>query len=292
LSKKILNANIVKTQDTTAFKKKLLNCRGKLLSLNHPLVMGILNVTPDSFYDGGSFTTEKEWLSHTEKMLSEGADIIDIGCTSTRPGAKVPGKEEEITKLSGVLNSVVNHFPDAVISVDTYHASVAEKAVDCGAAIINDISGGTMDTEMFAIIARLKVPYILMHIQGVPETMHIKPTYNNVVKETVKFFSEKISELYSMGLNDIIIDPGFGFGKNIEHNFTLLKNLNVFKYFNNPLLVGVSRKSMIWKTLQITPSESLNGTTILNTIALMGKADILRVHDVKEAKETIRLLGI
>jgi dihydropteroate synthase len=252
--------------------------------------MGILNVTEDSFYDAGSYVKEKDWLLHTEQMLSEGADIIDIGCTSSKPGAKVSDKEKESAQLTRVIDSVLMRFPDTIISADTYHASVARDAAEAGAAIINDISGGTMDAEMFETIARLKVPYILMHIQGTPENMHIAPSYSDVVKETVHFFSEKISQLYDLGLSDIIIDPGFGFGKNIQHNFTLLKDLHVFKFFSNPLLVGVSRKSMIWKTLKTTPSEALNGTTVLNTIALLAGADILRVHDVKEAKECVKMI--
>jgi len=285
-----LKANILKNQDFTDPKKKLLNCRGRLLSLEHPLVMGILNVTEDSFYDAGSYVKEKDWLLQTEQMLSEGADIIDIGCTSSKPGAKASDKEKESAQLTRVIDSVLMRFPDTIISADTYHASVARDAAEAGAAIINDISGGTMDAEMFETIARLKVPYILMHIQGTPENMHIAPSYSDVVKETVHFFSEKISQLYDLGLSDIIIDPGFGFGKNIQHNFTLLKDLHVFKFFSNPLLVGVSRKSMIWKTLKTTPAEALNGTTVLNTIALLAGADILRVHDVKEAKECMKIM--
>ena len=285
-----MKANIVKNQDSISLKKKLLNCRGRIISLEQPLVMGILNVTTDSFYDGGHYLTEKEWLAQTECMLKEGAGIIDIGCTSTRPGANAMDKEDESKLLTKVLESVVRHFPEAILSVDTYHSEVATAAVDCGASIINDISGGTMDAAMFETIAKLKVPYVLMHIQGIPETMHINPTYNDVVKETVHFLSEKTAQLQQMGHSDIIIDPGFGFGKNIAHNFTLLKNLHVFKFFDNPLLVGVSRKSMIWKTLHTTPAEALNGTTVLNTIALLAKADILRVHDVKEAMECIKLV--
>jgi dihydropteroate synthase len=258
--------------------------------MEHPLVMGILNVTEDSFYDAGRYLNEKDWLLRAEQMLREGADIIDIGTTTTKPGAKVSDKDKESSQLTQVIISILKRFPNAIISADTYHGIVARDAAEAGAAIINDISGGTMDANMIETIAQLKVPYILMHIQGIPENMHIAPSYSDVVKETVHFFSEKISQLYSLGLSDIIIDPGFGFGKNIEHNFTLLKNLHVFKFFSNPLLVGVSRKSMIWKTLKTTPDEALNGTTVLNTISLLAGADILRVHDVKEAKECIRIL--
>ncbi len=285
-----MKANIVNNQDLVPSKKKLLNCRGRLLSLEHPLVMGILNVTPDSFYDGGKYSTEKEWLSRTEQMLNEGADIIDIGCTSTKPGAKISDQEAESVQLTRVLDSVLKRFPETIISVDTYHASVAEKVVEAGASIINDISGGTIDTAMFETMARLKVPYILMHIQGVPENMHIHPSYSDVVKDTMAFFSEKIAELFSMGLSDVIIDPGFGFGKNLDHNYALMKDLHLFTHFNCPLLVGVSRKSMIWKYLKTSPEEALNGSTVLHTISLMAGADILRVHDVKEAKECVRIV--
>jgi dihydropteroate synthase len=285
-----LNANIVKNQDFTSSKKKLLNCRGKLISLEHPLVMGILNVTPDSFYDGGQYRTEKEWLAQTERMLSQGADIIDIGCTSTRPGAKTSDQKEESTKLTRVLDSILKHFPHTIISADTYHASVAKDTLAAGASMINDISGGSMDEDMFATIAELKVPYILMHMQGTPENMHKNPSYSDVVKELITFFSEKLSQLYSLGLTDVIIDPGFGFGKNIGHNYTLLKDLGLFNFFHCPLLVGVSRKSMVWKYLKTTPEQALNGSTVLHTIALLAGADILRVHDVKEAKECIRIL--
>jgi dihydropteroate synthase len=285
-----LKANIVNNQDFVSTKKKLLNCRGRLLSLDHPLVMGILNVTTDSFYDGGRFFTEKKWLLRTEQMLEEGADIIDIGCTSTKPGAKISDKETESDQLTKVLDSVLKRFPEIIISADTYRASVAKEAVEAGASIINDISGGTIDTDMFETLAHLKVPYILMHIKGIPENMHIHPSYSNIVKDIVAFFSEMTSQLHSIGLSDIIIDPGFGFGKNIEHNYTLLKHLHVFNYFNCPLMVGVSRKSMIWKYLKVNPEEALNGSTVLHTISLLAGADILRVHDVKEAKECIKIV--
>ncbi|MEI8115145.1 MAG: dihydropteroate synthase [Bacteroidia bacterium] len=253
--------------------------------------MGILNETKDSFYDGSRYNTEKEWLDQTELMLTEGADIIDIGCVSTRPGSKLSDKIEESKQITKVLKSILKHFPETVISVDTYHASVASQSIDSGAAIINDISGGTIDSRMFETMARLKVPYILMHIKGIPETMHLSPSYNNVLKEIIAFFSERINHLHSLGLSDIIIDPGFGFGKTTEHNFSLMEDLNIFQTFDNPLLIGISRKSMIWKTLQSTPEKALNGTIALNTLALLAKANILRVHDVKEAKDCIRLLS-
>lgn len=280
-----MKANIVNNQDLIEPKKKLLNCRGRLLSLEHPLVMGILNVTPDSFYDGGHYTSEKEWLSRTEQLLNEGADIIDIGCTSTKHGARISDKESESARLTQVLDSVLKRFPEIIISADTYHAAVAKEAMEAGASIINDIAGGTIDPDMFETLARLKVPYILMHMQGVPENMHINPSYADVVKETMAFFSEKTAALFSLGISDVIIDPGFGFGKNLKHNYALLNDLHLFTYFNCPLLVGVSRKSMIWKYLKTSPEEALNGSTVLHTISLMAGADILRVHDVKEVRE-------
>jgi dihydropteroate synthase len=285
-----LNANIVNNQDFVPAKKKLLNCRGHLLSMEQPLLMGILNVTSDSFFDGGRYATEKEWLKQTEKMLTEGADIIDIGCTSTRPGAKISDRGKESAQLTLVIDSLLKHFPDIIISADTYHASVARDAVSAGASIINDISGGAMDDEMFETISRLNVPYILMHIQGVPENMHLNPYYKDIWKEILIYFSEKTSKLVSLGLSDIIIDPGFGFGKNIDQNYALMKDLAMFNYFNYPLLVGISRKSMIWKYLKTKPEEALNGSTVLHTIALLAGADILRVHDVKEARECIRIV--
>ncbi|HNW91004.1 MAG TPA: dihydropteroate synthase [Bacteroidales bacterium] len=252
--------------------------------------MGILNITPDSFFDGDRYTVEPAWLKHTEKMLAEGADIIDVGCISTRPGAKAIDENEEIRKTITVLSSLIKNFPEIIISVDTYRAKVANEAVNAGAAIINDISGGMMDLQMYQTIARLNIPYILMHIQGTPETMQQNPSYQDVTKEIINFFSDKTNQLRLMGINDIIIDPGFGFGKTQEHNFQLLREMHLFKFVQHPLLIGISRKSMIWKRLNSSPEEALNGTTVLNTIALLKKADILRVHDVKEAKECLKLI--
>ncbi len=284
-----MNANILKNHNSDAIKKKLLNCKGRLLSLESPLIMGILNVTPDSFFDGNIFITEKAWLKQTEKMLSEGASIIDIGCVSTRPGAILPNLEEELDRLLPILDSIMKYFPKAILSVDTFRAAVAQAAVNHGAAIINDISGGTMDAAMFETIAALHIPYILMHIQGTPETMQRNPIYKDVVKETMLYLSKKSNELTSLGVNDIIIDPGFGFGKNIKQNFEMMQQLHLYKFLDKPLLVGVSRKSMIWKTLESSPDEALNGTSILHTISLLAGADILRVHDVREAVECVKM---
>lgn len=255
-----------------------------------PLIMGILNVTPDSFFDGGKFTSEIQWLNHCRQMIDEGADIIDIGACSTRPGAKVISEKEEASRLIEVIKTLRKHFPELLISVDTYRSSIATEAIHAGANIINDISGGTMDDTMFATIAKLKVPYILMHIQGTPQTMQQNPTYDNVVEDVFVFFKSKLNELKELGVSKVILDPGFGFGKTIEHNYQLLKNLRKFSSFGLPLLVGFSRKSMVNKILNVKPVEALNGTTVLNTIGLENGAKILRVHDVKEAKEAVKIV--
>lgn len=254
-----------------------------------PLLMGILNSTPDSFYDGGLYTSEIKWLKKTADMIEAGADIIDVGAYSTRPGAVNISEEEELERLVPVITSIRKHFPEQIISVDSFRASVAEKAVYEGANIINDISGGTIDNAMFSTVARLQVPYILMHIKGTPQTMQIAPSYENVVQEVHSYFKARIELLQELEFFKIIIDPGFGFGKTLEHNFQLFNNLEAFQSFNLPLLVGISRKSMIHKVLNISSKEALNGTTVLNTLALTKGASILRVHDVKEAKEVIDL---
>ncbi len=270
-----------------------LQCRDKSISLKKPIVMGILNLTPDSFYDGGLYSIEKEFLSKVEKMLNEGADIIDIGAVSTRPGADDVTLEEEIKRLVPAIKKISQEFPDAVLSVDTYRSKVAEEAINNGAHIINDISSGVFDPEIFHVIARLKVPYILMHIKGTPKNMQQNPQYVDVVQELTDFFKAQIAKLNDLGITkNIILDPGFGFGKSLEDNYTLLRNLSSFKKMGFPLLVGVSRKSMINKVLGTKPSEALNGTTILHTLALMNGADILRVHDVKEAVEVIKLMEV
>jgi dihydropteroate synthase len=271
-------------------KKTTINCKGKILNLQHPIVMGILNITPDSFYDGGKNNSETTVLKKVEQMLVEGASIIDIGATSTKPGAKLVSQEEEILRLLPVLKIVINQFPEIIISIDTFRSYVAEMAIKEGAAIINDVSGGEMDEKMFETIARLNVPYILMHMQGTPQTMQQNPEYKDVVKEIIFILSGKVEKLKQLGVKDIIIDPGFGFGKTVAHNYQLLKNLNCFIFFDLPILVGVSRKSMINKVLNVKPNEALNATSVLNTIALINGVDILRVHDVKEAVEAIKLV--
>ena len=252
--------------------------------------MGILNITPDSFYDGGSYLNIIDQLKQVEKMISEGAVIIDIGANSTRPGADSVSEKEELARLLPSLIAINGHFSEIVISVDTYRTTIAKAAIEHGATIINDIYGGRYDGEMFELIAHHNIPYILMHMQGTPDTMQINPHYKDVVKEIHEFFKSRI-DLIPSGYNQLILDPGFGFGKTVENNFLLLKHFESFCSFKRPLLAGLSRKSMINRTLQIKPQKALNGTTVLNTIALMKGANILRVHDVKEAVEAISLCG-
>ncbi|UCH14323.1 MAG: dihydropteroate synthase [Bacteroidales bacterium] len=283
----------MKSKDTFFSKKYSLNCRGKLINLSTPQIMGILNVTPDSFYDGGKFRTKKEILKKTGQMIEEGALIIDVGAYSSRPGAENISPEEEIKRLRIALETIRTDFPDVIISVDTFRSQVALMAVkEYEADIVNDISAGVADEAMFDIIAELNVPYIMMHIKGTPQNMQDNPTYDNVVEEIVKYFSEKVQKAKLSGICDIIIDPGFGFGKTLEHNYQILNQLDAFKLFELPVLVGLSRKSMIYKALDTTPEEALIGTTVLNTIAIMNGANILRVHDVKEAMETIKLCSL
>lgn len=266
-----------------------LNCNGKLLFIKKPLVMGILNITTDSFYAGSRVMNIEAVKDKAVKMLDEGADMLDIGAQSTRPGSERLPAEEELKKLLPVIEMLRQLFPEIIISIDTYHAMVAEECVAAGAAIINDISGGEMDKKMIKTVAKLKTPYICMHMKGVPENMQHQTNYENVTKEILDFFISKVDECKREGINDIIIDPGFGFGKNIFQNLLLLKNLELFKMLGKPIMAGLSRKSTIYKTLKISAEESLNGTSVLNTIALLNGASILRVHDVKEAKETIAL---
>jgi dihydropteroate synthase len=267
-----------------------LNCGGRLLFLDPPLVMGILNVTPDSFYDGGKFTQESEIAGRVTQMVEEGAAIIDIGGVSTRPGAPEVPEEEEWKRIAPVLKVVRRLFPEIFISIDTSHAGTAVKAVSEGGDIINDISGGEADTLMFETVARLKVPYVLMHIRGRPSTMQNNPVYENVTREVLHSLLERAGRLKSLGVKDIILDPGFGFGKNITHNYQLLKDLELFTGSGYPVLAGFSRKSMINRVLGTTPETALNGTSVLNTIALMKGVSILRVHDVKEAAEAVKLV--
>jgi dihydropteroate synthase len=270
-------------------KNQTINCRGKLLDLSKPKLMGIVNLTPDSFFDGGKYTNQTEVLKLVEKMLEEGADMLDLGGQSTRPGSQRIGAEEEFQRLFPFIDSILKHFPDAILSVDTYQAEVAKHAVYQGASIINDISGGTMDKAMFETVAALKVPYILMHIQGRPETMQQNPSYENVTLEVLDFFTAKTHQLKQMGVSDIVLDPGFGFGKNLEHNYQLLSEMKQLSMLGYPILAGLSRKSMVCRLLDIKPEQALNGTTALHMLALERGAKILRVHDVKEAKECVKI---
>ncbi|OFX79699.1 MAG: dihydropteroate synthase [Bacteroidetes bacterium GWE2_29_8] len=254
--------------------------------------MGIVNYTDDSFYDGGLLKNIKHAVKHTEKLINEGADIIDLGAMSTRPGATEIDLTTEKTKIKNLLIILKKEFPKTLISIDTYRAEVADIALSEGADIINDISGSQFDERLIDIITKHNAPYILMHTQGKPKTMQTNPKYNNIVNDVIYFLSEKINKLHLKGVNDIIIDPGFGFGKTLEHNYQLIKNLEYFKVLNKPILVAISRKSMIYKLFNQSPSESLNGTTILNTISLLKSAKIIRVHDVKEAKQIISILNM
>ncbi len=266
-----------------------LNCKGKILSLERPLVMGILNITPDSFYDGGKFQERSAVLAHTEQMLREGVDLIDIGGMSSRPGAEIIPTEEELRRVIPVVEMIHQRFPEAVLSVDTVRAAVAAEAIAAGAHIVNDISAGRFDERMYATVADLDVPYVLMHMQGKPADMQKEPQYQDVVQEVVDFFIEQLGKLRALGVKDVVIDPGFGFGKTLQHNYQLLKNLHVFKILGCPVLTGLSRKSMINKVLNIRPADALNGTTALHMVALQEGSRILRVHDVKEARQTIAL---
>jgi dihydropteroate synthase len=273
------------------YKSRYINAGGKLLDLSVPKVMGILNITPDSFYKGSRYYTDKEILKAAVRMTGEGVDIIDIGGYSSRPGAEDISVEEEGGRVLKAIRLVSRELPEAILSIDTFRADIAREAVlECGAHIINDISGGEADGEMFSVVRSLNVPYIMMHMNGNPRTMQANPVYKDVVADILKWFGERIFSLQSMGVKDIIIDPGFGFGKTMAHNFELLRKLGDFSITGLPLLVGISRKSMIWKTLGITADEALNGTTALNAIALANGADILRVHDVKEAVQTRQLI--
>lgn len=263
---------------------------GKSLTFIKPLTMAIVNVTPDSFYDGGKYSDTTDILRDIEAKIKDGADIIDVGAASSRPGADIISEEEEWKRLENVLPEILKKFPEIPLSVDTYRASVAGKAVDCGAFMINDISGGNMDDRMFETVANLNVPYVLMHIKGTPSDMQQNPLYTNVVTEVATELKNKLAKLKALGAFKIILDPGFGFGKTVEHNYSLLKHINEFKALGFPILAGLSRKSFINKVIGTNPVTSLNGTTVLNTIALLNGSSILRVHDVKEAKQAIELV--
>ncbi len=277
-------------KNTVFHEKKTINAGGRLLDLSSPCVMGILNITPDSFYPGSRTASANEALRHAGKMLAEGAGILDIGAYSSRPGAADISEQEELSRLLPVFKALAREFPEAVLSVDTFRAGVAEAAVAEGAHIINDISGGQLDDAMFPAIARLKVPYILMHMRGTPQTMTSLNRYDNILPDILKYFAEKLAELRALHIYDIIIDPGFGFAKDADQNLFLLNHAEQFKLLGLPVLAGLSRKKTIWQTLGTTSDEALNGTTVLNTVALLKGADILRVHDVKEAVEAVKLI--
>ena len=268
-----------------------INVKGRLLDLATPQVMGILNVTPDSFYSGSRMQTQEEIAARARQIIDEGASIIDIGAYSSRPNAEHITAGEEMNRLHTGLEIVNRNHPDAIVSVDTFRADVAEQCVkDYGVAIVNDIAAGEMDDRMFETVARLGVPYIMMHMQGTPQNMQKEPHYDNLIKEVFIYFARKVQQLRDLGMKDIILDPGFGFGKTLEHNYELMAHLEEFSIFELPLLVGVSRKSMIYKLLGGTPQDALNGTTVLDTVALMKGANILRVHDVREAVEAVRIV--
>ncbi len=268
-----------------------INCNGNLIDLSTPKVMGILNVTPNSFYDGGKHKEINSIIHQVDKMLSEGADFIDIGAYSSKPSAEFVSEEEEIKRLVHIIKELVETFPTIILSVDTFRANVARASVENGVAMVNDISAGLLDDKMLETVAQLKVPYIMMHMRGNPQTMQSLTDYNDIVKEMIFYFSERIQKARSFGISDIIIDPGFGFAKTLEQNYEVLHKMELFSMLELPLLAGISRKSMIYKVLEKTPQEALNGTSVLNTIALQKGAKILRVHDVKEAVECIKLVS-
>lgn len=271
-------------------RKNSVNLGGELIDFSVPVVMGIINVTPDSFYDGGKMEDEKVILSTVEKMIEEGATVIDVGAVSTKPGAQLVSTKIELGRLIPAVQAIRKKFPKIPLSIDTFRSWVAVRIIDeFGPVIVNDISGGTLDSKMFETIGKLEVPYVLSHILGTPRDMQDNPEYTDIIKDISTYLSEKVKRLTKMGVKDVIIDPGFGFGKNLDHNYELLNRLDSFKVFQLPVMVGLSRKSMIWKALETKPEFALNGTTVANTLALMGGADILRVHDVKEAVEAVKI---
>lgn len=266
-----------------------INCKGNLIDLSEPKIMGILNVTPDSFYDGGSYKDEAEIVAQVEKMITEGATFIDIGAYSTKPGAEFVSEEEELNRVLPIIELILSKFPEVLLSIDTFRSEVAKQAIHKGAALINDISAGLLDEKMLLTVAELQVPYIMMHMKGTPQTMQSLANYDDVVKEVMFYFSERINAARKLEINDVIIDPGFGFAKTLEHNYEIMQKLDFFSILELPILVGISRKSMIYKVLKNSPQEALNGTTVLNTIALQKGAQILRVHDVKEAQDCVKI---
>jgi len=268
-----------------------INCKGQLIDLKTPKVMGILNVTPNSFFDGGKFKNRSEMLSQVSKMLHDGATFIDVGAYSSKPSAEYVSEEEELQRIIPIINLILEYYPETLVSVDTFRNEVARICIENGAAMINDISAGNLDDKMLETIAKYNVPYIMMHMRGTPETMQSMTTYDNIVKEILFYFSEKVAKARSYGINDLIVDPGFGFAKTLEQNYEVLQKLELFEILELPLLVGFSRKSMIYKALNSSAEEALNGTTVLNSIALTKGAKILRVHDVKEAMECVTLFN-
>jgi len=273
-------------------RKNLINIGTEQIDITVPVVMGVVNVTPDSFYDGGKMEDEKVLLSSVEQMVNDGVTLLDVGAVSTKPGAEMISTKIELGRLLPALQAIRNSFPKISISIDTYRSWVAVRVIDeIGPIMVNDISGGALDSRMFETIGKLGVPYVLSHIQGTPRDMQDDPQYDDIIKEISSYFGDRVKQLTKFGVQDIIIDPGFGFGKNLDHNYELLNRLDSFKVFQLPLMVGLSRKSMIWKALGNTPETALNGTTVANTLALLGGADILRVHDVKEAVETVKIFS-
>jgi dihydropteroate synthase len=268
-----------------------INCKGELIDLSVPKVMGILNVTPNSFFDGGKYKNEDEIISRVDKMLSDGATFIDIGAYSSKPSAEFVTEQEEIDRIVPAIELILKHFPETLLSIDTFRAEVAKASIESGAAIINDIAAGELDEKMFDVIAHYNVPYIMMHMRGNPQTMQSLTKYEDIIKEMLFYFSEKVKKARGLGINDLILDPGFGFAKTTDQNFEVMQKMELFNILELPVLVGISRKSMIYKTLGNTPQEALNGTTFLNTIALTKGAKILRVHDVKEAVECVTLFN-
>lgn len=268
-----------------------MNCKGKLIDLEMPKVMGILNITPNSFYDGGKYKNESQLLQRVEKMLSEGADFIDLGAYSSKPNAELVSEAEEMSRIIPVLKLLQREFKDVVLSIDTFRAAVAKACIENGAAIINDISAGLLDDQMLHTVAQYQVPYIMMHMKGTPQSMQDFTQYENLIKEMLYYFSERIAQARAYGIHDLIVDPGFGFSKTVDQNFELMQKLDLFQILELPLLIGISRKSMIYKTLETTAEEALNGTTFLNAMALERGAKILRVHDVREAVECVRLFN-
>ena len=266
-----------------------INCKGKLIDISSPKVMGVLNLTPDSFYDGNKFDNEKKILNQVEKMLNDGATFIDIGAYSSRPGATHISEDQEKSRIIGTVELLINEFPDANLSIDTFRSSIADECLNAGASIINDITASKYDSEILKIAHKHNAPYVMMHMKGMPQDMMKQNKYDNLIKDIIYYFSKKIEAARTAKVNDIIIDPGFGFSKNIDQNYDILKNLGLLKSLDSPILVGLSRKSMIYKLLKTTPELALNGTTSLNTIALLNGAKILRVHDVKEAMECIKI---